>query len=215
MNLLKFYDNKPISSPDHDIVAIDSEYVFDKTKKLYLKESLFSISGDDFSIQDTEGHSYFKCTGKTLSIRDKKFITDMEGNPLFAIANTVLFFKDRMKIYAGKDTKKTLASIEPQNSVNQRKYKITFYNIATEQEECINMKCDYFRHSCGIFYGNESEGSPMICRIVKRIDAKRVLTNKENYIIEIAPGVDAAFMVALGICFDELKSDKNDHKNVR
>jgi len=213
MQLLKFYDNKPLTSADHEIVVIDSKYVFDKPKKLLLKESLFSISGDDFSIKDTDGKSYFKCTGKTLSIRDKKFITDMEGNPLFAIANAVLFLKGRLKIYAGNDTKKTIASIHPQKSIRHRKYVITFFNTKTGQEESINMKCDYFKHSCGIFYGNESEGSPMICRIFKKLDAKRVLTNKENYVIEIAPGVDIAFMVALGICFDELKNDKKDHKN--
>ncbi|ORX52250.1 hypothetical protein BCR36DRAFT_582748 [Piromyces finnis] len=213
MKLLKFYDNKEVNSPEYDVVAIDPKYVFDKTTKLLLKEGLFSISGDDFAIKDTSGKSYFKCEGKTFSIRDKKFISDMEGNPLFCISNAVLFFKGKMKIYEGNTTKKVIANIIPQTSIKSRKYVITYYNISTEKEEILNMKFDFYNHSCGIFCGKEKEGAPMICKIIKKVDAKRILTNKENYYIEIAPNVDIAFMVALAICFDELKNDDSDHKN--
>ncbi|OUM62293.1 hypothetical protein PIROE2DRAFT_44435 [Piromyces sp. E2] len=213
MKLLKFYDKKELSSPEKDVVAVDSKYVFDQPTELLLKEGLLSFSGDDFVIKDTSGKSYFKCTGKLMSIRDKKFITDMEGNPLFCIANGILFFKSRLKIYSGKDTKEVLASITPVTSIKSRKHLITYYNPVTEKEETLDMKFDFFNHSCGIFYGKEKEGAPMICKIIKKIDAKRILTNKENYYIEIAPGVDIALMAALAICFDEIKNDDSDHKN--
>jgi uncharacterized protein YxjI len=213
MKLLKFYDRKELTSPEKDVVAVDSKYVFEEPTELLLKEGLLSFSGDDFTIKDSSGNSYFKCEGKLLSIRDKKFVTDMEGKPLFCIANKVLFLKGRLKIYEGNDTKKVLASIAPQTSIKSRKHIVTYYNPVTEKEETLDMKFDFFNHSCGIFYGKEKEGAPMICKIIKKIDAKRILTNKENYYIEIAPGVDIALMSALAICFDEIKNDDSDHKN--
>ncbi|ORX86185.1 hypothetical protein BCR32DRAFT_325073 [Anaeromyces robustus] len=212
MKLLKFYDKKSVEPTDHDIVVVDEKYVFDKPKELILKESLTAFSGDDFTIKDTDGTSYFKCEGKTFNIRDKKVVYDLEGNPVFNVRNTILFLKSRLKIYDGKDDKKTLASVSPVTSISSRKYTITYTNIATEKEETLDLKCDFFSHSCGVFYGKEKEGSPMICKVIKKIDAKSLLTNKENYYIEIASGVDVAFMVAIAICFDELKNDDKDHK---
>ncbi|KAG4084815.1 tubby C-terminal-like domain-containing protein [Neocallimastix lanati (nom. inval.)] len=212
MKLLKIYDNKKVTQLDHDIAVTEQRFVFDKPINLVLKENIMSFSGDDFTIKDTEGVSYFKCKGKAMNIRDKKTIYDLYGTPILNIRNTILFLKDRMKVYADKDDKKTLATVTPVTSINSRKYTISFYNIATEKEETLDMKCDFFSHSCGIFYGKEKEGSPMICKIVKKIDAVSFLTNKDNYYVEVAPGIDAALMVAIAICFDELKNDDSRKK---
>ena len=212
MKLLKFYDKKKVSQIDHDIVVTENRFVFDKPVTLILRENLMSFSGDDFTIKDTEGVSYFKCEGKALNIRDKKTIYDLNGTPILNIRNAILFLKGRMKVYAGKDDKKTLASIIPKTSIHSRKYIISFYNISEEKEETLDMKCDFFSHSCGIFYGKEKEGSPMVCKIIKKIDARSLLTNKDNYYVEVAPGIDAALMVAIAICFDELKNDDSRDK---
>lgn len=212
MKLLKFYDNKKVTPIDHDIMVTEQRFVFDKPITLLLRENILCFSGDDFTIKDTDGVSYFKCKGKALNIRDKKIIYDLYGTPILNICNGILFLKSRMKIYADNNDKKTLAKITPQTSISSRKYVISFYNIANEQEETLDMKCDFFSHSCGIFYGKEKEGSPMVCKIVKKIDAKGLLTKKDDYYIEIAPGIDAALMVAIAICFDELKNDDSRDK---
>ena len=59
----------------------------------------------------------------------------------------------------------------------------------------------------GIFHGSARQGAPMICRINKQYDAKNFYFDKQNYVVEIAPNVDAALMIGLGIIFDELKND--------
>jgi uncharacterized protein YxjI len=50
----------------------------------------------------------------------------------------------------------------------------------------------------------------MICRINKQYDGKDFFYDKQNYVVEISPNVDAALMIGLGIIFDEIKNDKDD-----
>ena len=44
---------------------------------LAMKEKVFSLSGDDFTIKTADGTPICKCKGKVLSIKDKKKFTDM------------------------------------------------------------------------------------------------------------------------------------------
>ena len=44
---------------------------------LAMKESVFSLSGDDFAVKTTDGLEVCKCKGRVVSIRDKKKFTDV------------------------------------------------------------------------------------------------------------------------------------------
>ena len=44
---------------------------------LHMKEKVFSLSGDDFTIKTVDGHEVCKCHGKVVSARDKKKFSDM------------------------------------------------------------------------------------------------------------------------------------------
>jgi len=47
----------------------------------------------------------------------------------------------------------------------------------------------------------------MICKIIKRYNVQAGV--RDQYKVIIAPGVDAALMIAIGICFDEYRHDWN------
>jgi len=47
----------------------------------------------------------------------------------------------------------------------------------------------------------------MICSISKTKQLMSFISDRDHYMIRIAPGVDAALMVALTIIFDELKNE--------
>jgi len=177
---------------------------------LILREKIFSFSGDDFTIKDINNIEYFKCKGKVFTFHDKKTLYDLYELPILNIQHKIFTLKRNIKIYADKNDQKQLASISKKSIFSIKKYIIEFYNQATEQTEYLEMKCDYFSFTCGIFYGKEKEGAPLICKVIKRLDAKLLFTSQENYYCQIAPGVDLAFMVALSICFDEYKNE-NDH----
>lgn len=49
---------------------------------LVMKEKVFSLSGDDFTVKTVDGADILKVKGKAISMRDKKKFTDMSGQEL-------------------------------------------------------------------------------------------------------------------------------------
>ncbi|ORX86173.1 DUF567-domain-containing protein, partial [Anaeromyces robustus] len=209
MRFLKSYNDDPISKPKKDVVCVDQRFVFQQPLTLILREKIFCFSGDDFSIKDPSGVEYFRCKGKLFSIRDKKILYDLYGQPILNIQHTIFTIKGNIKIYADDSDKSLLASINKKSFISIKKFIIEYYNKATEKTQYLDMKCDFFSFTCGIFDGHEKEGAPMIAKVSKRLDAKLLLTDRENYYLQIAPGVDAALMVAIAICFDEYKNENH------
>jgi len=208
MFVLKNYSSSNIKPADHQIGCIEPRFVFQQPITLNLDEK-YSFSGDDFKIKDTNGVSYFKCKGNSFSLRDKKVIYDLYDKPLFNIQGN-MFYGHGLKVYAGKGTSTVLGKVSRRSLLKKNKYEFSFTNIMTNQPEVLDMKCDFFGYSCGIFAGKESQGAPMICSITKTKNMLSLISNPDHYQIQIAPGVDAALMVALAICYDELKHESEE-----
>ena len=60
------------------------------TTTLQMKEKVFSLTGDDFSVKTTDGIDVCKCKGKVVSVRDKKKFTDNTGKEIFTLSNKML-----------------------------------------------------------------------------------------------------------------------------
>ena len=195
-----------VTAPRNPIVATDQRFSFPQPVTLYLQEKINSWSGDDFAITDLNGYPYFRCDGRTFSLREKKVINDVYGIPIFNIKHVIFSLRGRFKIYHGDGSEKVLASIDPVSTFGAL-HSVTFFNIATGQNDYLELACDFSGSKCGIFHGNAKLGAPLICRINKQYDAKNDYHNKQNYVVEISPGVDAALMIGLGIIFDELRND--------
>lgn len=198
--------NKPMFIPKVPLVAIDQLFIYQKTTDLLLKEKLSSFSGDDFDIKDINGVSFFKCKGKAFSLREKKVFYDQNNQPLFNIKHDLLSLRGRYKIFRGEGNE-LIVKVDPLNSFSHTKYGVSFKNLSNGKNEYIELRCD--EDNCGIFYG-KGKKAPIICKIFKKFDAKYFFTDKQNYKVHIAPNIDAALMIALGVCFDEIKNDEKD-----
>ncbi|KAG4093473.1 hypothetical protein H8356DRAFT_547875 [Neocallimastix lanati (nom. inval.)] len=199
----KNYLSTEIRSPPNPIAAIDSRFIFQQPVTLILKEKEALFKEDNFTIKDKNGVSFFQCNGKEFAIKDKKIIYDLYGKPIFNIKQDQQY-KMRHNIYS-EDTSNIIATVTPKSAFNLRKFPIEFTNLVTGQKDSINIKCDMFGYTGGMYYGKEKEGAPMICKILK--NNVNTPTRSENYSIEIAPGVDIAFMVACTICFNEYRNE--------
>jgi len=199
-----------ISSPPQSIVGVEQRFVFQQPITLYIDEKR-SFSGDDFTINDSNGVAFFKCKGKAFSFSDKKVIYDNYDKPILNIQEEV-FMGHKMKIYAGDDSKNKLGELSRGSMLKNNKFIYTFTNLANNRTEELDLKCDLIGISCGIFYGKEKEQAPLVCNIAKIRQGLFSNKKRDHYCIKVAPGVDAALMVALTICFDELKSEKEEKK---
>jgi len=211
MGFINKFEDVSLTAPKTPLVVTSERFVNEQPVTLLLKEKIRSLSGDDFTIKDLNDVSYFKCKGKTFNFKDKKLVVDLYDTPLFTIKdNKVIALKRKMFVYEGDDTNNVLATVRPQKAFFCRKFTVEFVNKTTGKEETIVVKSDLPGNSCGVFYGEEKEGAPLLCKIYKKIDAK-IFINRQNYFVEIAENVDIAFMIAVAICFDELKNDINKY----
>jgi len=208
----EFYDtigkySKRVSNPGNKIVITEERFCFDQPIVFKLNERFFTFSGDDFTIKDLNGVRYFYCEGKALSIRDRKILLDTYNQPILNILDKYVSLRGKMTIYEGKTQEKALLKVKPKSPIFNKKFTINFFNKATGKDEFFEMHCDFVGFKCKIFYGKKKEGAPMIAQIVLNINTKVMLTSEECYYLEVAPGVDAAALVALAICFDETKNE--------
>ncbi|OUM64086.1 hypothetical protein PIROE2DRAFT_60910 [Piromyces sp. E2] len=204
-----YYVSKYLRNPDNKIVITEERFCFTEPITLKLKEKIFSLSGDSFSIKDLNGVEYFKCSGRAFSIKEKKVLLDLYDQPILNIKEKVISLRGKMKIYEGNSSQDVLMTIKPKSPIFNEKFTVNFHNKFTGKDEVFEMRCDFTGFNCEIYYGKKKEGAPMIARVIKKVDAKLILTSQENYYVEVAAGVDAAAIIALAICFDEGKNDSS------
>ena len=202
-------NSNQLSIPRNPIVATDNRFIFQQPICLSLRENIASWSGDDFTITDFYGTPFFKCDGRAFSMRQKKVLYDIYMQPIYNIKHEIFSLRGRYKFNYGEQGDRVIASVDPIDAFKSH-YSISFYNLATGRNDYLELACDFLGSKCGIFHGQAKQGAPMICRINKQYDAKNFYYNKQNYVVEISPNVDAALMIGLGIIFDEIKNDKDD-----
>ncbi|ORX86172.1 hypothetical protein BCR32DRAFT_325066 [Anaeromyces robustus] len=202
MGIIKNYSNSEVIEPPNEIVALEERFVFHRPITLVIGAKLFTFTEDDYTIKDDEGMDYFKCSGNSLNISNKKIIYDLYDLPLLNIKNQILSLRDKVTVYLGETEEEVFATVTQKSMVNVTKYTLDFFNQAKDKKEFLDLKCDIVGNSCGVFYGKEKEGAPMIGKITRKIESSTY-----SYTVEIAPKVDIALMVAATICFDQLKKE--------
>ena len=197
-----------LSTPRNPIVATNTQFAFPYQVNLFLQEKIYSWTGDDFNITDMNGTPFFRCGGRAFSFKQKKVISDLYGMPIYNIKHELFSLRGRFKLYYGDMGNRIMASVDPVDTFGSI-HSVSFFNIATGRNDYLELACDLVGSRCGIFHGSARGGAPLICRINKQYDAKNYFYDKQNYVVEIAPNVDAALMIGLGIIFDELKNDSS------
>lgn len=74
-------------APFNPPLGVHPQFCYPVEETLQMKEKVFSLSGDDFTITTVSGEKICKCKGKVMSISDSKKFTDIRGNELFTLKN--------------------------------------------------------------------------------------------------------------------------------
>lgn len=152
-----------------------------------LREKLLSI-GDDFWIEDESGRRAYKVNGKALRVRQTLIIEDAQGNGLLKIQDRPVRVRDVMEIEsAGGGTVATVkkAVIAP---VRQR------FTVDLAAGGELTAQGNILDHEFEI----EANGAK-----VAEI-SKKWFRVRDTYGVEVAPGQDAALMLAVTVCIDHM-----------
>lgn len=114
-----------------------------------MKEKVFSISGDDFTIKTAEGQDVCICKGKAISARGKKKFLDMQENELFTLENKMLALQ---KSFRGVSPSGHDFEITGKFKMMGSRSICTFKNASDGRQVEIEVKGDWLDKSAEILY---------------------------------------------------------------
>ncbi|KAG8718149.1 hypothetical protein FRC08_005860 [Ceratobasidium sp. 394] len=173
---------------------------------LKLREKKISLSGDSYAITDVQGRPYFKMEGHAFHIRDKKTLMQADGRPIFNIQNKLLSIHSQYLVYNATQSTESepLFVVKSHFSLTGARLDVSFVNAADGRTVVFELKGSFFDRNAEITMG----GQP-IARITRQfMNAGELLFDQQTYFLTVAPGVDAAMMVALCVCMDEKVNEK-------
>ncbi len=154
--------------------------------KYRMREKMFAI-GDDYWIDDGSDAHVFKVNGKALRIRDTLVIEDPSGSELFTIQEKKLHIRDTMAIERDGEVVATIkkALVSP---LRDR------FSIEVRDGEDMEAKGNVVNHEYKIERGGDA-----IAEV-----SKRWFRVRDTYGIDIQPGQDDAFLLAVTVCIDQM-----------
>ncbi|KAJ1303287.1 hypothetical protein OPQ81_011484 [Rhizoctonia solani] len=173
---------------------------------LKLREKRWSLSGDSFDITDAQGRPYFKIEGNAFSIRSKKTLKQADGRSIFNIQNKLLTIHHQYLVYNADEStdSEPLFVVKSHFSFTGAKMDVAFRNASDGRQIQFDLRGSFFDRSAEITV----DGQP-VARISRQfLNSGEILFNQQTYYLTIAPGVDAAMMVALCVCMDEKQNEQ-------
>ena len=150
-----------------------------------LRQRMFTI-GDDYWIEDGNGHRAFKVDGKVFRVRRTLELQDADGEELLKVQERKLTVRDTMVIERHGDRVATV-----------RKALVGFrdrYSIDIPDGDDLDAKGNIVDHE----YQVRRDGLD-IASISKRWFAFR-----DTYGVQIAPGEDVPLLLAVAVCIDAM-----------
>lgn len=177
-------------------------YVYDVPVEFRLKEKVFALSNDNFSIKRVDtGKSVFKVKGNVFSMRDSKKMYSRDGKTLFKMTEAFISMRSKMFI---------------QDSRNGAKYSIRKKGIIpllgtstiyvwnrnkSSRKPWLKIKGDLLRKRFKI--KEVATGRKVASVRRKGMNFNHLVMDKQTYFVRVEPGQDAALMVFLAVAIDE------------
>jgi uncharacterized protein YxjI len=157
-----------------------------------LRQRLFSL-GEDYDIEDADGHNVFHVDSKLFRIRETFVIEDRQGHEVATITQKLLAFRKTMTIERGETTIATIrkALFAPIGD--------TFAIELADGAE-MSARGDFLAHEYTI-----QRGSQTVAEI-----SKQWFAFSDTYGITITPEEDEGLILSVAVVIDELAHDHEE-----
>ena len=152
-----------------------------------MRQKLVSI-GDDYWIEDDHGQRLCKINGKALRVRETLIFEDPSGNELYKIQSKMLHIRDTMKIEDGNGNDVATVKKALITPLRDR------FEIKVENGPDMEAKGNIVDHE----YKIEQNGDK-----VAEV-SKKWFRIADTYGVEVEPGVDPAFVLAITAVIDTM-----------
>jgi len=158
--------------------------------KFQMRQELISI-GDDYWIEDGDGHRAYRVNGKALRMRDTWVLEDTHGNEVAKIKERKLTVRDTMKIeFGGKEAtvKKALVGFRER------------FHIEIDDGPELKAHGNIVDHEYEIEYDGRGGTVAEI--------SKKWFRLRDTYGVEIEGDIDPALILAITVAIDSMTDRK-------
>lgn len=167
-----------------------------------MKEKVFSLSGDSFSVKDANGQVVVKVSGKAFGFGDKKNVEDPLGKPLYQLRTKLIaIHKTYIATSLVNDTE--LFTVKSKFALGGSKAMVTFKNAADGHEMELTLRGNILDSHASIVLGDR----PVATISRQILNAREAFQDKQSYYVTVAPGVDLSLIAGVAVCFDEMEHD--------
>lgn len=143
-----------------------------------LKEKIFSLTGDDFTVRTAEGADILKVKGKLISLSNKRKFTDMSEKEVFTLSNKMIAIH---KSFHGESPNGFNFEIAGKFKLMGSKSVVTFKNAADGKDVELEVKGDWMDRKAEITW----EGKPVAVISRKFFNAAQFFGDKQTVCLPV------------------------------
>lgn len=152
-----------------------------------LNQKLMSLSGDLW-VEDSAGNHAFEVDGKAISLRDTHVLQDLQGRPLYTIAQSLAHVRRTFEIKRGEELVATIT--QALMAFMGDRFKIT---LASGQEMAV--KGDFIHRE----YRVTQAGREVI------VASRKLLSVRDKYAVQIVPDFDVPLALAIVVALERME----------
>jgi len=171
---------------------------------LIMKEKVFSLSQDNFSITDINSVPVLSCHGTVFSMSGRKTFSGVDGMPLFDLRHRL--WSIPRKFYGEAEGGREIFEVRKRWSFGKSKLTASFVNASTGQPIELLVQGDWFDRSATITIQDTDIVVAQISR--QFMNARQLLGGMQTYYVTVAPNVDLALIAAICVCLDEVEEQR-------
>ncbi|TKA80401.1 hypothetical protein B0A55_01890 [Friedmanniomyces simplex] len=169
---------------------------------LVMKEKVFSLTGDDFTVRTVDGLDICKCKGKMVSAHDSKKFTDTTGTELFTLKNKMLSL--HKSFHGDSPHGRHDFAVKGHFKLVGSRSTVEFKNASDGTEVELEVKGDWMDRSAAItFAGRE------VAKISRSFfNVRELMGDKQTYQVTVAANVDLSLIAAICVSLDERETEE-------
>jgi uncharacterized protein YxjI len=172
----------PVPAP----VAVFPSYIAEYPTTLIMKEQIFSLSDDAFTVKTLDGRDVLKITADAFSLSARKRVHDAAGNHLFTLRKEI--FSIPKSYFAESPTGNKIFEVQGKFHLGGSRAVGHFVNAMNGESENLAMKGSFANVTTEITHERTGQVVAQVDRDLG--NARQLLADRGSYAVTIAPGVD-------------------------
>lgn len=170
---------------------------------LVLKEKVFSLGGDGFTITDHAGNGVFSVKGSFMSMSERKTLKDMEGGAIATLGEAFISLHKTQKVFDPDGN--LLFALKKKSMIQLLSSNMEVFLNDDNNQPDFEIKGNFHAKDFTVTHVATNQEVAKITR--ESFNARNFITGQDTYVVQVPTGGDVAFAILVAIAADEIYED--------